>query len=801
MSQKRKGKVIEGDNNELKIREDSGKFVCNIVEGRKVNLGDRVSFDMKWDSGKFYAMNISLLESSEDKDHPVYYFDDIEDARMGLAYILDRLRAIRENSSKFSSSEEVEDMCVEFIATIEDLMQGPEPNLDSLVDGVKELNHYSPREVPRDHPNYWLYSWDLVQFADAIEDLTSQKAKNSDFSMVWHEWKDKERQEFYHGYDREYFELSFIDKGDNSQTHVYKTPPPAYHLELTMIEQKGVAFYIGAAPVNILAQSSYVPALPPKMDIDDTAKRVLNNDFKTKEWQRQVEVKRLRKIQQFIEDSGNIIANTPMVYVNDPSAVQFASSKMTIHFDRFLKKQSSGTYAGKYIDRKKKEDRDEAGNVVFEDYRPLWLIDGQHRVKGIHRSPSNQNITVPVIIFPNDFGVSNTAKVFAEINTLQKKLDPLHELYMQHRFSIDHTSVKRKFRQYREIAFEEAANQGWQRDWLHSRANHLSYELAAKLAGQSGPLKGRIKFLPQNSTHGVYVNADQWLNYSRNWFLQHNCYQFKGEEIENYIFNPKPAERNWSILELVHKEVDAYFRALVDVCNHQGWSDIGHEGKWSENPRQVSLIQRKSHFIIILEIYNLVWRLVDDYKRSTGRPGYKSKDDFYQILSVFKWVDWRDRDLFGLYSGGGERGRRSLEAWMADALIVGDQHTYQEIHDENLEGLMSVPGAGIRCYCKSPELKVESERVWPSQSQPVVLSSMRPYNARTESKWSVYDNQDNLLLEKSISTSKYTNPQKAIMRLFLTTEMRDLDEIRVVVEWRNAHTRTGKNSVKLVKPE
>ena len=39
---------------------------------------------------------------------------------------------------------------------------------------------------------------------------------------------------------------------------------------------------------------------------------------------------------------------------------------------------------------------------------------------------------IPLVIFPREFGANDTAKLFAEINTLQQPLDNLHELFMQH---------------------------------------------------------------------------------------------------------------------------------------------------------------------------------------------------------------------------------------------------------------------------------------------------------------------------------------------------------------------------------
>ena len=153
----------------------------------------------------------------------------------------------------------------------------------------------------------------------------------------------------------------------------------------------------------------------------------------------------------------------------------------------------------------------------------MWLIDGQHRIKGIHQNTEeSQNLTLPIVIFPKEFGASDTAKVFAEINTLQEPLPDLHELFMQHRFNIDHVNQKKKFIDYRNINLQEYINEGGVADdWTHSRANSLSYEILAMLS-KKGPLENRVKFLNQNDDYetkqNTLIDAKQWLNYTRNWF-------------------------------------------------------------------------------------------------------------------------------------------------------------------------------------------------------------------------------------------------------------------------------------------
>ena len=403
-----------------------------------------------------------------------------------------------------------------------------------------------------------------------------------------------------------------------------------------------------------------------------------------------------------------------------------------------------------------------------------------------------------MIIFPFEFGAQATAKVFAEINTLQKKLNPLHELFMQHRFSIDHVNPKRKFKDFRNKSIVEANKEGWDKDWLHSRANHLAYEIAALLA-KEGTLKDKIQFLPQNNSQNVFVSADQWVNYSRDLFYS-KCYRYKSDFAEHYIENPSVTESKLPERQLFYFELKNYFDAWVEVCNHDGWEELGKPYTWIADIKNKGLILRKSHFIILIEIYHIVWQKAQDYKIKHHLIGHIKKDEFIIILNVFKWVDWNDRTLINTYSGGGERGRRSLEAWMSDALLNRVSSNYDEIHNDNPEEIMSVAGKGICSYLKTPDIEIKSTLKFPTKNNHVILKSQRPHNARYEATWSVFDKEENLIDEKKSSCQKHLLNSSATFNLKYVSSMEKLDFLTVQVEWKNAHTRTGKSKIIVTKP-
>jgi hypothetical protein len=74
---------------------------------------------------------------------------------------------------------------------------------------------------------------------------------------------------------------------------------------------------------------------------------------------------------------------------------------------------------------------------------------------------------------------------------------------------------------------------------------------------------------------------------------------------------------------------------------------------------------------LLIELFSLVRELASEYKRANSLFGVIKIEEFKEILKPFKWVDWKDKELEATYPGSGEKGRRSLEVWMADALIQG----------------------------------------------------------------------------------------------------------------------------------
>lgn len=743
----------------------------------KLKAGDIVSFDLKAKdrSNSLIAVDLKLLEKKKIVSKKgKYVFSSISEKNNVIQEVVIPLfKQIIEDSDKDSRRKKVTK------GEEEDLALLYEDCENALLNAEEILNHNELNQTA---------------FIIKIQEISSRKnVFKKDVSFVWNQWKGNERE--YHDYENKEGLISYTDKGAKDQIHEYPKVPGKSHWPLVKIKQKDKTFYIASASVWNIARTSYVPSLPERLGIQETADRILDKTKKQDEWQREAEIKRVRKIRDFIGRGNNIIANAPMLYITDSKHAninKLNGDRLTIDFN-FLKEKG-----GVYVDRQKLTQKDEFGNTQYKDYRPMWLIDGQHRIKGIHQNTEeSQNLTLPIVIFPKEFGASDTAKVFAEINTLQEPLPDLHELFMQHRFNIDHVNQKKKFIDYRNINLQEYTNGGGDKDdWTHSRANSLSYEILAMLS-KKGPLKDRVKFLNQNEDYetkqNTLIDAKQWLNYTRNWFYSRP-------------YGYKPELDVLSEIDLYFEEIHNYFQAWLETCNHDEWDD--GEDRWTLSGNKKGLIQQKLYFIVLLNLYGHIYNIA---KEMQEEDKLLSIDNFKNALKPFKWVDWTHRDLKDNYKGGGEKGRGSLEVWMADALLDYsiNKKTYNK--DEIINNtIKSKPGRGITSVLSKGKFRVligETEYnldnrsrlyKYPKKNQPITIKCMRPFNARYKAEWRILKDNGAEVNVVNRSVGKYALPAEAEFELNYEKWMDKQAFIQVECSWFNASTETPKPTIKLI---
>jgi DGQHR domain-containing protein len=555
---------------------------------------------------------------------------------------------------------------------------------------------------------------------------------------------------------------SLVPPGGGATWHIYSSIPENISWPLTHIVQKNVHFLIGKAKVCEIDAVSSVPSLPEAITSSETGERVLNRNLAQNEWQRRVDPKRILAIRDFVDIPKNIVANSALLYCPEGmDSITTENGVVTINFEKFLKGAD-----GMFMDHWMQDDADE----LSSDLRPMWLIDGQHRTRGLSQSEIGSEMEIPIILFTDKFSLNQSAKVFAEINTLQRPLAALHTLFMQHRFEIPTSGGKRDFRQW-----DKNDSETWD-----SRQNSLSYECGAWLSShEGGPLYNRIKILEANQPKFTIIKANSWLDYSRYWFKA----QPYGPDCD-------------MTKQQIFQEVENYFQAFVNTCNHNKWPGENPRPRWSPNSNHKGLLQMHSTSRVLLDIYGDVWE-----KAAMGcGEAVIPVSRFEEILEPFYWVDWLDGDLLERYHGSGEVPRTALRVWMKAAIQEGVKYNSKQVMSKSLK---SKPGRGILSAPEDSKVEISSPNEWPidGKNGAVVLISKRPEHALATARWTVTDSQGKEWGPTGGHKVQSKTEGVSTFKLKYGSWMERIDSIKIKVQWSNVNPPAAHDEIKLIKPD
>jgi DGQHR domain-containing protein len=175
-------------------------------------------------------------------------------------------------------------------------------------------------------------------------------------------------------------------------------------------------FYMGALAVRQLEQIAEVPSFD-----EDTEQHVIAGNLlapPVEDWQRPRNAAKVDAIQRRFDQVGEFMPNPILLAVHDKDAV-----KVTPH-------QVNGSATGMHVIEI------ETGS----DDKPLWILDGQHRVKGLSQSSRAEN-PIPFVLLHSEIGGTyvpqDFAKVFAEVSTAATPLNELHREWLQYAFDLD----------------------------------------------------------------------------------------------------------------------------------------------------------------------------------------------------------------------------------------------------------------------------------------------------------------------------------------------------------------------------
>ena len=234
--------------------------------------------------------------------------------------------------------------------------------------------------------------------------LLSLASLNSRDEFTWGAWLDDDQDLTYAwdgdedddpripiGYGGDKLERSTLLHTSALLKHAYSEPPAPVVLGLSAVEQGDRTVYVGHAPACQIDAISSVPNMDPMMSSSFFAQLLYSGNMDQNQWQRVVDVRRIKDIANFIDNPENYIFNPVLLYVdkNQESGCVREKTKLNgageleVSFD-FLINRREG-----WVDYVPKPGEG--------DTRPLKIVDGQHRVRGLAMSERGHELNIPFV--------------------------------------------------------------------------------------------------------------------------------------------------------------------------------------------------------------------------------------------------------------------------------------------------------------------------------------------------------------------------------------------------------------------
>lgn len=187
----------------------------------------------------------------------------------------------------------------------------------------------------------------------------------------------------------------------------------------TMLDDgvKQYPIFLGYLTAQELATVSEVPSFGQSSSNADIARNVLNPPIR--DWQRPLIPEKWASIRDKFSSVGELMPNPVLLAVANPS-------KVTVQ-QQSLHGQTTEVY------------EIEVDDSVGGTGAALWILDGQHRVKGMSESTQRGNPIPLVLLYgeaANAYSPQQFARVFAEVTTYATPLGPLHEDWLRYAFKL-----------------------------------------------------------------------------------------------------------------------------------------------------------------------------------------------------------------------------------------------------------------------------------------------------------------------------------------------------------------------------
>ena len=456
------------------------------------------------------------------------------------------------------------------------------------------------------------------------------------------------------------------------------------NIPITPFQQSGMTHYFGVIELGMADAICRVPALAKATDSMEICRRTLNQDV-TEQYQRPLMFDRINNLQKFLSDNPTII--NPIIIDLPKKSIENSSSKIS--------KMKDGSHSLDidlqkidFINRKL-IDNDDGKHI---DFRPVDLVDGQHRVRSSKLNSKALELSIPFVLINPEYQ-GGGGRIFAEINVQHEELDPLHELHLRYVLHLSSHKLEDDFGEYDEDFIENRSELSDDDFNIQKNrfANRLSYKIGARLnLNKHSALHGLIRYY--GNKEKAAVNAEEWVSICREWILQ-NLELAKDEDrlvkcIQGYF-------EAWKTTANIDPDTG---ESYGDVEENNRWGDfIGKEGI-RKGKRRRSLIFNKIWFLQIMKLFPQCYTLG---RISKLKYEAEIEEKFLELLTPCRPINGTDLLAWDKIT---EKGRQSdrenyIYQWMAwaihDYAQTGIIHESHLVWNTNNPNVKSRPGAGF----------------------------------------------------------------------------------------------------------
>lgn len=321
-------------------------------------------------------------------------------------------------------------------------------------------------------------------------------------------------------------------------------------LDAIKCRQKERTFYLSFVSAEIVDALCDVPAINEEISFEDMADRCLTA---MKEWQRPLDVSRVKQIGEFWRQLDNHLVNAPVIALRDsvePEVVAIpvagtiepplSVAMFRLAVPNWLHAEcpkGHQTPTGAFADHCPEHDCE---FHVKGHERPAIMIDGQHRTRGTQADVAvseeltlsdgtNQyanEVPIPVVLLwskgLDSFDYEKQAKIFTEITTQAEDLHYLHKLWLLYRFP----GITARIPDLRETEQPITMDPTLVRGEGTRKAYETILRMAGTTVGATGPAnpwRGGIPIVFEKARARRIASIDRLLPMLTEWHLPGGC--------------------------------------------------------------------------------------------------------------------------------------------------------------------------------------------------------------------------------------------------------------------------------------